>query len=340
MSAPGRRQPRAPERAAEGTPLSAPRVLVTGAYGFVGSAYCAHLAASGIPYIGVVRERRENERRHEIVELGDFVTGDWDSIFARTPIADVVHLAGRAHRIRDTAADPAALYRRENVKVTDRLLATARLARVHRFVFASTVKVHGEETPPGVVWRESDPFEPADDYARSKATAEHRVRQFGQELGLSVAVLRLPIVYGPHVGANFGELVEAVRARRMLPVGGIANRRSLVGITNLVSALEIVRTHPAAHGQTFFATDGDDVSTPELVRAIASALGVSPRLVRVPPALLSLVATLAGRRSAARRLRSSLAIDDAKIRRTLGWSPPSTMQDELARLVAALPANL
>jgi nucleoside-diphosphate-sugar epimerase len=305
----------------------------------VGSAYCANLAAAGIPYLGVVRERDRGETRPEIVAVGDFATGDWDAVFARAPVADVVHLAGRAHRLRDDAPDPAAEYRRQNVKVTDRLLAMARLARVHRFVFASTVKVHGEETPPGVVWRESDPFDPRDDYARSKATAEHRVRQFGQELGLSVAILRLPIVYGPGVGANFAALVDAVRARRVLPLGGIANRRSLVGIANLVSALDCVRTHPAAHGQAFFVSDGDDVSTPELVRAIAAALDVAPRLVSVPPALLSLLATLAGRRSAARRLRSSLAVDDAKIRRTLGWSPPSTMREELARLVAALPSS-
>jgi nucleoside-diphosphate-sugar epimerase len=150
-------------------------------------------------------------------------------------------------------------------------------------------------------------------------------------------ILRLPLVYGPGVKANFAELVDAVRRRRALPLGAIRNRRSLLGITNLCSAIDCVLEHPAAAGETFFVEDGDDVSTPELVNAIAAAFGVTPRLWRVPPGLLTVVAALAGRRSAARRLRDSLAVDDAKIRRTLGWKPPQTLAGELQRLAASQP---
>ena len=327
---------------AAGTASTAPatggapgRVLVTGAYGFVGAAYCAHLAAAGVPYVGAVRARAAAETRDEIVALGDFAQADWDSLFARTPMRQIVHLAARAHRMRDNAEDPAALYRRENIKVTDRLLAAARVARVQRFVFASTVKVHGSSTPPGLVLRESDPLAPADDYARSKAAAEERVRQFGEELGLGVVVLRLPLVYGPGVKANFAGLVGAVRARRILPFGAIVNQRSLLGLTNLCSALERARSHPDAPGNTFFVSDPDDVSTPELVRAIAAAYGVRPRLWRVAPRVLAVAGALTGRRGVVERLVASFAIDDARIRRTLDWRPPLSLADELAKMAAS-----
>jgi len=316
--------------------MSGPSVLVTGAYGFVGSAYCAHLASSGIDHVGIVRSRRPDETRDAIVEAGDFTQADWTAIFESKRIDAVVHLSARAHRMRDDAVDIHAEYRRGNVKVTDRLLAAARLGRVKRFVFASTVKVHGEATPAGVVLRETDPIAPADEYARSKAAAEERVRDFGRELGLQTVTLRLPLVYGPGVKANFAALVDAVRRRRVLPLGAINNQRSVLGLANLCSALECARTHPGAVGETYFVSDGEDVSTPELVRAIADALDVRPRLWRVPPALLATIATLGGRRAAARRISESLSIDDAKIRRNLGWKPPATMADELQRLVASL----
>lgn len=311
------------------------RVLVTGAYGFVGAAYCAQLEATGVPYVGAVRTRKPDEIRDGIVALGDFAEADWDGLFARLSIRQVVHLAARAHRMHDDAEDPAAQYRRENVKVTDRLLAAARIARVSRFVFASTVKVHGTTTPPGIVLRETDPVAPADDYARSKAAAEKRVRQFGEELGLGIVILRLPLVYGPGVKANFAGLVDAVRARRILPFEAIVNQRSLLGLTNLCSALERVREHPDAASNTFFVTDGDDVSTPELVRAIAAAYGIRPRLWRVSPRLLALAGALTGRRGTVERLVGSFAIDDARIRRTLDWRPPLSLADELAKMAAA-----
>lgn len=312
-----------------------PRVLVTGAYGFVGSAYCAQLAAAGVPWLGVVREPHGEEKRPEILSLGDLAHADWPTIFEHYRIDSIVHLAARAHRMHDTAADPRAEYRRENVKVTDRLLAAARLARVRRFVFASTVKVHGESTPPGIILRESDPLAPVDDYARSKAYAEERVQDFGRELGIEVVTLRLPLVYGPGAKANFAELVEAVRTRRVLPFGAARNQRSLVGMTNLCAALDAARTHPGAAGETFFVTDGDDVSTPELIRAIGDALEVKPRLWSLPPPLVRGIAALAGRRDAARRMFESLAVDNARIRRALGWTPPSTLAEELLRIAAA-----
>lgn len=312
------------------------KVLVTGAYGFIGEAYCAHLAALKVPYVGAVRARRAGETRPEIVEVGDFANADWMGPLVAEPVDCIVHLAARAHRMNDDAPDPRAAYRRENVEVTSDLLEAARAAQVRRLVFASSVKVHGEATAPGVILRESDPVAPQDDYARSKAEAEAWVREFGQQSGLETVILRLPLVYGPGVKANFAGLVDAVRARRVLPLGAIRNQRSLLGVTNLCAALDTARTHPLAANATFLVSDGEDVSTPELVRAIGDALEVRPRLWRWPPQLLLLLATLALRRDAARRLLESFAIDSAKIRRTLGWTPPLTLADELQRLAQAL----
>ncbi|MEO8133749.1 MAG: NAD-dependent epimerase/dehydratase family protein [Betaproteobacteria bacterium] len=311
-------------------------VLVTGAYGFVGAAYCAHLARAGVPYIGAVRARARDETRDEIKEVGDFVHADWAMVLENAGVDCVVHLAARAHRIEGAVAEARTAYRRENVNATDRLLEAARLAGARRFVFTSSVKVHGESTPPGVILRESDPIAPEGEYAHSKALAEERVQDFGRELGMETVTLRLPLVYGPGAKANFAELAAAVRARRVLPFGGVRNQRSLLGVSNLCAAIDAARTQQRAAGETFFVSDGEDVSTPELVRAIADAFEVRPRLWTLPPWLLLLVATLAGRRDAARRLLESFAVDSARIRRTLQWSPPLTLAEELERLAAEL----
>lgn len=322
-------------------------VLVTGAYGFIGDAYCRHLAAQGIPYVGIVRARRADETRDQIVEVGDFADCDWTAPLIAHQVDCIVHLAARSHRLADDAPDPLATYRRANVEVTSELLEAAEAAEVGRFVFASSVKVHGAYTPPGVIWRESDPVDPQDAYARSKAEAEAWVRGVARmstkpgshERALETVILRFPLTYGPGVKANFAALVDAVRTRRPLPFGAIRNQRSLLGLANACSAIDAARTHPAAAGETFLVCDGDDVSTRELVVAIGEALEVRPRLWSLPPSLLLLLSTLVSRRAEARRVLESLAIDSAKIRRSLAWSPPATLHDELVRLAQFLPSQ-
>ena len=309
------------------------RVLVTGAYGFIGHAYGAELSTRGVEWIGAVRERAADEARDNIVAVGDFAVADWSRVIAGHPIDCIVHLAARSHRVVDDDPDPRAAYTRANVDATRRLLEAARVAGVRRFVFASTVKVHGDYTPPGVVWRETDPLEPKDEYARSKVVAEALVDRFGREHAMQTVILRFPMVYGPGVKANFAALFDAVRGRRWLPFGAIRNQRSLLGLANACAAIELARTHRDAPGQVYLVSDGDDMSTPELVDAMADALNVRPRLISLPSSLLYALLTLIGKRAQARRLLESLAIDSAKIRRSLEWTPPSTMQQELARLI-------
>lgn len=326
-------------RAAESGNSAAPspRVLVTGAYGFIGHAYCAHLSERGIPFVGAVRERARGETRGAIVAAGDFAGFDWRPLIADHGIDCIVHLAARSHRLVDDDPDPPLAYRRANVDATRALLDAARERAVRRFVFTSSVKVHGDYSPPGVVWRESDPVEPKDDYARSKVEAEALVREYGHGHGIGTVILRFPLVYGPGVQANFAALVDGIRRGRRLPLGGIRNQRSLLGLTNACSALDAARLIPAAAGKTFLVSDGDDVSTPELVRAIADALSVRPKMLVLPPWLLETLLALAFRSGDAKRLLQSLAIDSARIRRSLAWSPPSTLADELERLVRSLP---
>ncbi len=314
------------------------RVLVTGAYGFIGHAYCAELAAFGVQWIGAVRERAPDEARDSVVAVGDLAVGDlavgdWSQLIALHRIDGVVHLAARSHRVIDDDPDRRAAYTRANVDATRKLLEAARDAGVRRFVFASTVKVHGDYTPPGVVWRETDPLAPKDDYARSKVEAEALVSRCGSENAMQTVILRFPMVYGPGVKANFAALFDAVRKRRWLPFGAIRNQRSLLGLANACAAIEIARTHPDAAGQIFLVSDGDDMSTPELVVAMADALNVKPRLIPLSSPLLYALLTMIGKRAQARRLLESLAIDSAKIRRSLEWTPPSTMQQEFARLI-------
>lgn len=339
--------------------MSAPStVLVTGAYGFIGRAYCAHLARNGVPYVGAVRARRADETRGEIVGVGDLAEADWSAIFVRYPIDCIVHLAARSHRVVDEDPDPRAAYEKANVVATRHLLEQWQHPQMRsddhrnaggdtmrarpaagpplRFVFASTVKVHGDYTPPGVIWRESDLPAPKDEYAWSKVEAETLVNNAARLHAIDAVILRFPMVYGPGVKANFAALFNAVRRRRWLPLGAIRNQRSLLGLANACSAIDAARTHPSAPGQTFLVSDGDDVSTPELVRAIADALAVRARLVAVPPAMLQALMTFAFRRADAKRLLQSLAIDSDKIRRSLAWTPPSTLHEELERLVRSL----
>ena len=308
-------------------------VLVTGAYGFIGRAYCADLAVRGVGWIGAVRKFAPGESRDNIIAVGDFADANWARLIAQHRVDSIVHLAARAHRVVDDDPDPPAAYARANIDVTRALLEAARDAGVQRFVFASTVKVHGDYTPTGVVWRETDPLEPKDDYARSKVEAEALINRFAREHTMQTVILRLPMTYGPGVKANFAALFDAVRKRRWLPFGAIRNQRSLLGLSNACAAIEVARTHPNAAGQVYLVSDGDDMSTPELVIAMADALDVRPRLLSLPSSLLYAMLTMIGKRAQARRLLESLAIDSAKIRRSLEWTPPSTMDDELARLI-------
>ena len=302
-------------------------IIVTGADGFVGSTLVAQFAATGRAFVAVGRRPPVDAAKFRHVEVEDLATASDAALDALVAgAAAIVHLAGRAHVLRDRAPDPAALYHAANVVATQRVAAAAARAGVRRFVFASTIKVHGEETLPGRPFRAADPMDPQDAYARSKADAEQALAAVAVGTSLDAIVLRLPLTYGPRVKGNFLTLLDAVARRARLPFGRIANRRDLLYVGNLVHAIAALLDAPGPVGGAWLAADGEAVSTAELVRRIASALKVPARVTNVPAPLLSLAARALGRGALLRRTIASLEVDASPLVRRIG--PPSFTLDQ------------
>ena len=244
----------------------------------------------------------------------------------------VVHLAARVHVMRDEASDPLAKFREVNTEGTLNLARQAAQAGVKRFVFVSSIKVNGEGRD--AAYRETDSPAPEDTYAISKWEAEQGLQQISQETGLEVVILRPPLVYGPGVKANFRRLLDTVARGWPLPLGAIRNRRSLLYLGNFVDAIRVCVEHPAAAGKTFLVDDGQPVSTPDLIRAVAHAMGRPARLLAVPVDALEFAGALLGKQAAVARLTGSLWVDSSLIRTRLGWTPPYSMAAGLAATVA------
>lgn len=313
------------------------RVLVTGANGFVGRALCADLARRGHDVIAAVRDtdKAEGIVCARAVAVGDIGPGtDWQDALA--DVAAVVHAAARVHVMGESGETARAAHARVNVEGTRRLAEAAQAAGARRFVFISTVKTMGETNGDGPPFTEVDPPRPAagDFYGQSKLEAERLLIALARKGALETIILRPPLVYGPGVGANFAALMRLCRLGLPLPFAGIANRRSLLFLGNLTDAVALVLDHPAAPGEIFFLSDGEDVSVPELIRKIAVAQGRPVRLFPCPPVLLRTLAALAGQGAAAGRLLDSLAVNSRKSRDRLGWRPPFTLDQGLAQTAA------
>jgi nucleoside-diphosphate-sugar epimerase len=258
-----------------------------------------------------------------LVEVGDICTTTrWQS--ALEGVDCVLHLAGRAHLSAD---DDRRAFFRVNTDATVKLAQAAARVGVRRFVYVSTVKVFGEVSPEGRGFAESDPPGPADAYARSKLAAEMGLRDIGG--AMEVVILRPPLVYGPSVGANFLRLLEGIDRGVWFPFDRVSNRRSLIYVGNLASAIHACLDHPAAAGMTFVVSDGEDVSTAELIRRIGKAMRKDVRCWPVPSSVLWTAASVLRRTDQARRLLGSLAVDSRLIRQRLDWSPPSTVDQGL-----------
>ena len=334
-------------------------VVVTGADGFIGSAWCVHARAAGRPLREWVRATRPRRAAHALAAESaesprvtaaiDLETAPHVALVAALAGARaVVHLAGRAHRIGESSFDEA--MHGPNVEATRRLARAAIEARVARFVFASSIKVHGEATPPGRPFRSDDPLAPEDAYARSKAAAEAALLAAAEGTPMQAVILRLPLVYGRGATGNFGRLVDAVATGRWLPLASIDNRRSLLSLANLMVALDAALDAspvPASAGgagrvasQRHLVADADSVSTPQLVRAIAAALGVGARLLPFPVAALRLIGAATNRAGTIARLTDSLEADTASFTAWTGWRPRQfaidrAMVDERCRVQSA-----
>ena len=306
-------------------------ILVSGGTGFVGAALLQRLAERADWHVSALVRKAD-------VSLPAGVTPvmlSTDQPFA--PVAPagrvdvVVHCAARVHVMKDLASDPLAEFRRVNVEGTLNLARYAVQAGARRFVFLSSIKVNGESSAPERPFRADDVAAPVDPYALSKFEAEQLLRTIAEQSGLQVVIIRIPLVYGPGVKANFHALMRCLQAGIPLPVGAVANKRSLVALENLVDLILTCIEHPAAANQTFLVADGEDLSAAELARRLGIALNRSARLLPVPPALLQLGARLLGRRAIYERLCGSLQVDIDKTREMLGWKPPINVDEGLRR---------
>lgn len=297
-------------------------VLVTGGHGFVAGALVVRLSTEGFDVRCTVRRGALEVPTGVRVLCTGSIDGTTRWQEALEGVSLVVHCAARVHRLDDGGADESAEYRRSNCDGTIALAQQAAAAGVRRFVFLSSIKVNGEATFPGRPFRADDPPAPCDPYATSKWEAETLLRTLAALTGLEVVVIRPPLVYGPGVKANFRNMMKTLSRGLPLPFGLIRNRRSLVSLANLVDLIVIALSHSAAAGQTFLVSDGENLSTTELLQRTARALGRRSRLIPVPERLLGGALVLIGRSDLRRRLLESLEVDIEATRNTLGWNPP------------------
>jgi len=307
------------------------RVIVTGANGFVGRASCATLCDAGHDVTALVRRPGGCEPRvHEQLIADD----NFASLIVLPPADVLVHLAARVHVMKDSAGDPLGAYHAVNVEGSLNVARAALRAGVKRLVFVSSIKALGEGEP-GRPWREDDPPAPVDPYGITKLEAERALAGFGREQGMEVVVLRPPLVYGPGVRANFEQLMRAVERGVPLPLGAIDARRSMVYVGNLADAIRFVATRAEPTDGVFHVTDGDDLSVAQMIRALAQAFGKPARLLPVPASWLRATGVLTGRSAQVDRLTSPLRIDSSRLRMGLGWRPPTTVAEGIARTVRA-----
>lgn len=307
-------------------------VVVTGAGGFVGKALCAELSARGVAVTAAVRKRGANATGASgtlrAVEVGNIDGAtDWSNAVAGASV--VIHLAARAHILRDDAADPLALFRQTNVEGTLQLARAALAADVGRFVFVSSVGVNGNANlAPFTVTDGPAPVEP---YAVSKLEAELALRALLTGSAMELVIVRPPLVYGPDCPGNFRRLLKLVAMGLPLPLGSVRGKRSFVSVWNLVDFLCVCAFDMRAAGQVFLVSDMEDVALPGLLRGLARGMQKDLTLLPFSPRLLRLLAAAVGKAALFDKLCGSLTVDPSQARTLLGWTPPVSLDDGLRR---------
>ena len=312
-------------------------VLLTGATGFLGTALFTRL-------VGDDRYHLVPAIRHKTKSIAvgakPIVVGnldahtDWHQ--ALSGIRVIVHTAARVHVMNNSTSDPLSEFRKVNVEGTLNLARQATEQNVKRFIFISSIKVHGESTVLGKSFAADDRVDPADAYGISKWEAEVGLHKLAKETGMDVVVIRPPLIYGPGVKGNFNRLMRWVNSGLPLPLGAIPNKRSLVALDNLVDLIVTCIEHPAAANKTFLAGDDEDLSTTGLLQRLGVALGKPARLIPFPVGLLTFVASMLGEKAVAERLCGSLQVDISKTRNLLNWVPPISVDEGLRKAVEGI----
>jgi len=309
------------------------KILVTGSSGFVGSALVKHLECD--PIFQVISTTRkatvENECKDQTLRELDLADLD-NRIADLSDIDTIVHLAGKAHDISEIDESASQEYFNINADAVFRLANAAVMSGVRRFIFLSSIKVNGDETSPGHPFTCQSTPNPRGAYAESKFMAEEHLFNLARETNLEVVVIRPPLVYGPGVKGNLKELSNLIAKRVPLPIGAISqNRRSMVGINNLVSLITTCITKPEAKNKMFLVSDNEDISTKELANYLGLAIGKKPLLFSVPAVLILLGASIFGRRQAINKIVGSLQLDISETCETLAWKPPHTVEQGMKK---------
>jgi UDP-N-acetyl-alpha-D-quinovosamine dehydrogenase len=298
------------------------RIAVTGAHGFVGRELNAVLQKHGCKVLAIGRP-----------DSGGPVLDDspgWQRVLAGADA--VIHLAARAHVLREAAAQPLEEFRKVNVQGALCVARAAVAAGARRFVFVSSIGVLGNETA-GVPFSESTPPRPVEPYAVSKYEAEQGLKELEEQTGLEVAIVRPPLIYGPYVKGNFLRLLKLVAAGIPLPLGAINNHRSFIGVTNVSELLFLCAVRPLGVQRLFVASDGHDISTPELLGMLAALMRRTNRVFWFPNEPLRLLAAAVGRAGEYRRLASDLTVDSRLAREVLEWQPGKSLEAGMAEMV-------
>lgn len=311
------------------------KFLITGANGFVGRTLCGEAVSRGFRVRGTTRAICDLGTGVENAAVGA-IDGSTNWMTALCDVETIIHLAARVHVMRDEMKNPLETFRKVNVAGTENLARQGVEAGVRRFVYVSSIKVLGEKTTDDCCFTEGDAACPQDPYAISKWEAEQALHRVAQETGLEVVIVRPPLVYGAGAKGNFAQMIKVLSKGVPLPLASVRNLRSLIYVDNLIDALICCATHPTAAGQTYLVSDGEDVSTPELLRLLGNAIGRPARPFSCPLPLLKLAGRLLRRADQIERLTGSLRMDSGKLCRDLDWHPPVTLQEGLRRAVAGI----
>lgn len=305
--------------------------LITGADGFIGSSLCREMVKKGKRVRGTVRSSKKSFKylsAVDMVPVGDISrTTDWRSALFK--VDTVIHLAGMAHVVK--GGKPSSYYS-INTEGTEALAGASAKAGVRRFIYISSIGVNGERSP-GRPFREEDIPHPCNAYAVSKLKAEEALCRISKNTGMEVVIIRPPLVYGPNAPGNYFRLMSLIQSSVPLPLRSIQNMRSLIYVDNLISAILICIDHPKAAGEIYLVSDGQDISTPNLIRLMAAAMDRKPFLFSLHPGVLRTLCRAVGKVEEFDKMIETLIIDSSKIRNMLGWTPPFTLEQGINKSV-------